>query len=176
MPKRGILADDDGPLTIPDMAMKTGFPEEIFKIALSFLCKSDIEWITKTEADSVCITAMSDQSAMSDMRDTLGTEQNRTEGNRTEIPADSKPDGFSEFWLEYPQRKRKSKGDAEKAWKVLKPAGELKDKIMAQLAIVKESRDWQKQGGEFIPYPATWLRNKGWEDETEESNDNLTEE
>lgn len=27
------------------------------------------------------------------------------------------------------------------------------------------SEDWQKEGGKFIPYPATWLGARGWEDE-----------
>jgi hypothetical protein len=27
------------------------------------------------------------------------------------------------------------------------------------------SEDWTKEGGQYIPYPATWLNAKGWEDE-----------
>jgi hypothetical protein len=29
----------------------------------------------------------------------------------------------------------------------------------------KTSKDWTKDGGQYIPYPATWLRAKGWEDD-----------
>jgi hypothetical protein len=29
----------------------------------------------------------------------------------------------------------------------------------------KNSNEWIKENGQFIPYPATWLNAKGWEDE-----------
>jgi hypothetical protein len=29
----------------------------------------------------------------------------------------------------------------------------------------KKSEDWIKSDGQFIPYPATWLNGKRWEDE-----------
>jgi hypothetical protein len=25
--------------------------------------------------------------------------------------------------------------------------------------------DWQRDGGRFVPYPATWLNARGWEDD-----------
>ncbi len=31
----------------------------------------------------------------------------------------------------------------------------------------KQTKDWQKDGGQYIPYPATWLNARGWEDEIE---------
>ena len=34
----------------------------------------------------------------------------------------------------------------------------------------KRSQDWLKDGGQFIPYPATWLNAGGWEDEETETN------
>jgi len=70
---------------------------------------------------------------------------------------------FTEFWSEYPRKK--SKGEAEKAWRVLKPDIELFDKIMDGLNRAKLSQEWAKNDGQFIPYPATWLRSRGWEDE-----------
>lgn len=70
---------------------------------------------------------------------------------------------FNQFWAEYP--KKKSKGDAEKAWKSINPNSELLTKMLNCLQKAKSSLDWQKDGGQFIPYPASWLRAKGWEDE-----------
>lgn len=78
------------------------------------------------------------------------------------------PTPFGEFWEAYP--KKKSKGDAEKAWKQIKPDEATFQKILASIERQKQSRDWQKDGGQYIPYPATWLRRKGWEDETEAIN------
>jgi len=70
---------------------------------------------------------------------------------------------FDTFWEAYP--KKKSKGDAEKAWGVIKPSKELVAIMLNKLAQVKTCKDWLKDGGQYIPYPATWLRAKGWEDE-----------
>ena len=70
---------------------------------------------------------------------------------------------FAEFWDKYP--KKKSKGQAEKAWSKLKLSDALFNEIMTGLGNAKVSRDWTKEGGKYIPYPATWLNAKGWEDE-----------
>lgn len=73
--------------------------------------------------------------------------------------------GFDIFWKAYP--KKKSKGDAEKWWKKNKPSKELLIKIVAAIGRLKQTADWKKDNGQFIPYPASWLNSKGWEDETE---------
>ncbi len=75
-------------------------------------------------------------------------------------------DQFSAFWAAYP--KKKSKGDAEKVWKAIKPNEALYQRIMRTLDTAKESKEWAREAGQFIPYPATWLRAKGWEDEFKE--------
>lgn len=69
---------------------------------------------------------------------------------------------FEEFWRSYP--KKKGKGDAEKAWFKLK-CERLKNDILSKLEVAKKSLEWTKDGGQFIPHPATWLNRKGWEDE-----------
>lgn len=82
----------------------------------------------------------------------------------------SSPDlakSFETFYKAYP--KHKSRGTAEKAWRTLKPTDELLAKIMKALETAKKSSDWTKDNGQYIPYPATWLRAKGWEDETEKT-------
>lgn len=70
---------------------------------------------------------------------------------------------FNAFWMAYP--KKRSTGDAIKAWAKLKPDEELFERIMQGLERAKSSYDWQKDGGQYIPYPATWLNATGWEDE-----------
>jgi hypothetical protein len=45
MPTRGLLADEDGPLTAKDLADMTGFPESIFNLAFTVLTQHDIDWI-----------------------------------------------------------------------------------------------------------------------------------
>jgi hypothetical protein len=70
---------------------------------------------------------------------------------------------FDEFWTAYP--KKKNKGDAERAWKKLKVDTDLLNVIISAVEGAKQTEDWKKQGGKFIPYPASWLNAKGWEDE-----------
>ena len=71
--------------------------------------------------------------------------------------------GFAQFWAEYP--KKRSKGQAEKAWNKLEPDEQLGAAIMAGLRRAKTSAEWAKENGKYIQYPASWLNAKGWEDE-----------
>jgi len=73
---------------------------------------------------------------------------------------------FHQFWKVYP--KRLNKGQAEKAWKSLNLDEQLLAEILRGIEQAKTSEKWRKDGGQFIPYPATWLRAKGWLDEIDE--------
>ena len=69
---------------------------------------------------------------------------------------------FDTFWREYPRKK--SKGTALKAFnKALKRTDF--DTIMEALRMLKGSNEWTKDGGQYVPYPATWLNADGWNDE-----------
>lgn len=70
--------------------------------------------------------------------------------------------GFEEFWGEYP--KKKSKGAAQKAW-TGNGCAKIHAEIISAVKKQKRTQDWTKDGGQYIPYPATWLRARGWEDE-----------
>jgi hypothetical protein len=69
---------------------------------------------------------------------------------------------FAAFWEAYP--KKKAKADAWKAWQQKK--GEIPDNIIEVVELNKSSnKDWIKDGGQFIPLPASWIRGARWEDE-----------
>jgi hypothetical protein len=70
---------------------------------------------------------------------------------------------FDEFWERYP--KKRSKGRAERVWVKIKPDEQLFKAIHDGLERAKKSEEWRKENGRYIPYPATWLNAKGWEDE-----------
>ena len=70
---------------------------------------------------------------------------------------------FDNFWNLYPRKK--SKADAEKAWKKLNPDEELKERILSDVRRKLTSSDWNESNGQFVPYPATYLNGRRWEDE-----------
>jgi hypothetical protein len=68
---------------------------------------------------------------------------------------------FDEFWKAWP--KRVAKKEALRAWERIAP--EKYPLIMAALPRHKKQPVWLKEGGIYIPYPATWLNGERWEDE-----------
>ena len=79
--------------------------------------------------------------------------------------SESADDGFASFWKRYP--KKVAKPQAVKAWRKTKPTGQLLADLLAGLERHMASADWQKDGGQFIPHPATWLNARRWEDESD---------
>ena len=81
-------------------------------------------------------------------------------------------DGFDQFYRLYPRRQKRL--NAESAWKKLKPDTALRETLLVALANHCLRPDWIKDGGQYIPLPATWLNGRCWEDEiltnTEQSN------
>lgn len=72
------------------------------------------------------------------------------------------PRGFDRFWDRYP--KKVGKGAAEKAFEKHKPGESLLGEMLAAIARQADSEAWRKDGGQFIPNPATWLNQRRWED------------
>ncbi|QJI40500.1 phage replication protein [Pseudomonas sp. ADAK2] len=77
--------------------------------------------------------------------------------------ASATEDLFPKFWKLYPNKK--GKANAEKAWRKLKVTDELFALIARGLARQVVCAEWTKDGGQYIPHPATWLNGKRWEDE-----------
>jgi len=71
---------------------------------------------------------------------------------------------FDRFWSSWP--KKVAKAAAKKAWAKLSPDEVLLEQILEALDRQKRSDQWTRDGGQYIPYPATWLRGRRWEDET----------
>lgn len=130
--------------TNPDLdeLLSSGFIEEIQVLRLS-------------EHDASDVLSSSEQDARLDKK--------RVEEKRIEPPLPPQGGVFEQFWKSYP--KKKSRGQAEKAWAALKPTEQLVVEILQGVERAKKSEDWRKDGGQFIPYPGSWLRAKGWLDE-----------
>jgi hypothetical protein len=72
---------------------------------------------------------------------------------------------FTRFWDLFP--KKVSKPTALRAWKKIAPDDTLLQQILAGLERHKHSEQWLRDDGQFIPYPATWLNARRWEDRLE---------
>lgn len=71
--------------------------------------------------------------------------------------------GFDRFWQAWPKSKRKGgKPVCLTIWKS-KNLDDQADAIIAHVKAMCASEDWRKQGGEYIPAPATYLRGMRWD-------------
>lgn len=103
------------------------------------------------------------------------TEQNQTESKKTEtrkiedrrkkIEDRRQKIGilFDRFWAVYPRHT--AKATALKAFEKIDPDEELLDRMVAAVDRQKQTSQWQENNGQYIPYPATWLNQRRWEDE-----------
>ena len=73
--------------------------------------------------------------------------------------------GFQAFWSVYP--KKEAKVLALKAFEKINPDRVLLSQIIGAIEERRKTEQWQKDSGQFIPNPATWLNNRRWEDELE---------
>ena len=81
---------------------------------------------------------------------------------------------FDRFWAEYPRKVAKSKAKA--AFEKVMQKGVSIEALLGALRIQKLSTQWTKDGGQFIPHPATWLNQERWEDEVDGGSNHGTSE
>lgn len=89
------------------------------------------------------------------MADGTGTPANR--------PKTLVEDRFNVFWKAYPRKEAKK--TAFKAFQKLKPDSALLEKMLAALEWQAKSEAWKRDGGQYIPLPASWINGGRWEDE-----------
>ena len=100
--------------------------------------------------------------------------QSSTQCTHTDTKEDTKElkiktleQSFKVFWSAYP--KKRNIEQARKAWNKLKPGMALLESITLAVEKARQTEDWRKDKGQYIPYPSTWLNAKGWLDEYEVS-------
>lgn len=105
----------------------------------------------------------------------LGT-QDGTQKGRIDTPSfptptptptpkeDIRSTAFDDFWKCYPRKKGKKA--AVKAFLKATDKPPL-DVLIAKLNQQKQSMDWKKDGGKYIPHPSTWLNEGRWDDEVD---------
>lgn len=85
-----------------------------------------------------------------------------------EGPANALPPGFCRFWEKYP--KKTGKKAAARAWTKARDKPDLSD-LLDALEKQKKWPQWLREGGRYIPNPATWINQGRWNDEPPEACD-----
>lgn len=97
-------------------------------------------------------------------RKTIANQEQEQEQEQEQDPPIPPAGGYSveflEFWLLYP--KKTGKGAAWKSWRNEKP---YLPNVRQALSWQCTSTDWTKEGGKFVPNPATYVNQRRWEDE-----------
>lgn len=83
------------------------------------------------------------------------------------------PSEFDRFWAEYPRRIGKKA--AQKAFQNAQDRPRIDD-LLESIRKAKASPQWAKDGGQYIPHPATWLNRGQWADVPTETKPTVFEE
>jgi hypothetical protein len=90
-------------------------------------------------------------------REVRGERENREKETN---PLEAEGGGFEEFWKVYPRKENKRK--SYQAWKKIKPF-EI-PAILSSVENWKQTDQWNREGGRYIPYPTTFLNDRRWEE------------
>ena len=94
-----------------------------------------------------------------DASSTLATCSSETETE--ERQSRDRVDQFASFWSTYP--KKVGRKAALKAWRQAKDRPPI-ETVLAAIERAKGSEQWRKDGGQYIPNPATWINQGRWDD------------
>lgn len=70
---------------------------------------------------------------------------------------------FDEWWQGYPRKVAKTA--ARKVWDRLGVDAAMSARMVQAIERQRMTEQWQRDNGQFIPHPATWLNQRRWEDE-----------
>ena len=90
-------------------------------------------------------------------------EESREEKKNTPLPPTGADARFDVFWSAYP--KKSGEDAARRAFAKRKANDALLAEMLAAIAEQAKSPQWVKDGGQYIPNPATWLNEGRWQDE-----------
>lgn len=92
---------------------------------------------------------------------------------KSEEGKESEKGEFETFWNAYPRRVGKKA--AQKAFHNAQDRPEIDD-LLLSISRQRASPQWAKEGGQFIPHPATWLNRGQWADVPTETKPTVFEE
>lgn len=141
----------------------TGFPSTV-KPSTGYLLTGNPQQlntdISSKDLNNPPIVPQTGDAAPVDVPDS-GTKKKRSRGPKE--TASWKPERFERWWDYYGFKVGRQ--DAIRAWDRLHPSDDLIDSMAKALQKQKQSLQWTKDGGAYIPHPATWLNGCKWEDD-----------
>lgn len=183
----GMLADDDGFVNAPKSIMRQcGATEDDLKVLLAKKFVLPFEsgvivikhWRINNylQKDRIQPTKYQEEFALLELEgngaytmqseacihDSVYIDKNSKDKNSIDKNTDSSEQDFERFWSAYP--KKKNKGQARSAFsRALKKTSV--ETMISAVEKQKQSKDWKKDNGQFIPYPSTWLNAEAWEND-----------
>jgi len=156
----GYTTPDNGDKTTPDHGgtvkdiFKENFKEKIFVQNAQVQAKQDQVLVEqKLEADR-----LEKQKAEQEAKANLEAKAKAKAESETQLLKN-----FELFWSVYPNKK--SKKTAFEKFKRIDFKKTSFESIMISLEKQKQSDDWTKNGGQYVPMPQTWIFNERWTDE-----------
>jgi hypothetical protein len=95
---------------------------------------------------------------------TILRKNNKEKNNIYVLPGNSLEEMFNKFWILYPKKAAKKKAHSSFI-KIKDLDNEKFDKIIQVLNTQIKSIDWQKDNGQYIPHPTSWINAERWDDE-----------
>jgi len=183
----GMLADDDGFVNAPKSIMRQcGATEDDLKVLLAKKFVLPFEsgvivikhWRINNylQKDRIQPTKYQEEFALLELEgngaytkqseacihDSVYIDKNSKDKNSIDKNTDSSEQDFERFWSAYP--KKKNKGQARSSFsRALKKTSV--ETMISAVEKQKQSKDWKKDNGQFIPYPSTWLNAEAWEND-----------
>lgn len=89
--------------------------------------------------------------------------KNRREPNKNRTEPNGNPeDDFTELWLAYPEERRGVRQLAVEAFRMEITSNEEATEALESLALWKQSEQWNKDGGQYVPYLNNWILRGAW--------------
>ena len=151
------------------LATTFGTHERTIERAIARLKKQSIIMALGTGRNDRCLVLTPDTMSVLDA-DMMSVQDPTLRGVTPDMTADHKlrskeevNSRFDQFWKAYPKKAKRPR--ALKAWQKINPDQGLIEQIMVSVEAHKESDQWTKEGGTYIPHPDTWLNDESWNDQ-----------
>ena len=72
---------------------------------------------------------------------------------------------FLKFWEAYPRKVAKK--ESLRAFQKLNPDERLLEAMLKAVNRQRDSEEWKRDGGKYVPHAPSWLNGARWEDEVE---------